>query len=157
MTANREIAADAALFFKNMLIGELYGNYSELIVAPSSMRSSIIRLIDAEASRGENGRIIIKANSITERTLIDKLSEASQKGVKIHLIIRGICCLVPGIKGKTENITVTSIVGRFLEHSRIYIFRKWRNIKYVYFLSRLRTRNQSHRVGNRLFPYTTRI
>lgn len=146
MTANREIAADAALFFKNMLIGELYGNYSELIVAPSTMRSSIIRLIDAEASRGENGRIIIKANSITERTLIDKLSEASQKGVKIHLIIRGICCLVPGIKGKTENITVTSIVGRFLEHSRIYIFGSGETSSMYISSADIMTRNQSHRV-----------
>lgn len=146
MTANREIASDAAMFFKNMLIGELYGNYSELIVAPSTMRSSIIRLIDAEASRGENGRIIIKANSITERTLIDKLVEASQKGVKINLIIRGICCLVPGIKGKTENITVTSIVGRFLEHSRIYIFGRGETSSMYISSADIMTRNQSHRV-----------
>ena len=146
MTANKAIAADAALFFKNMLIGELYGNYSELLVAPSTMRSSIVRLIEAEASRGENGRIIIKANSITERKLIDKLSEASQKGVKIHLIIRGICCLVPGIKGKTENITVTSIVGRFLEHSRIYIFGNGDNSRIYISSADIMTRNQSRRV-----------
>lgn len=146
MTANAEIAADASNFFKNMLIGELYGNYSELLVAPSTMRSSIIRLIEAEASRGENGRIIIKANSITERKLIDKLAEASQKGVKIHLIIRGICCLVPGVPGKTENITVTSIVGRFLEHSRIYMFGSGENSRIYISSADIMTRNQSRRV-----------
>lgn len=146
MTANNSIAADAVNFFKNMLIGNLYGNYSELLVAPSSMKQSISRLIDAEAERGSEGLIIIKANSITERTLIDKLAEASQKGVRIHLIIRGICCLKPGIKGKTENITVTSIVGRFLEHSRIYIFGKGENAQIYLSSADIMTRNQTRRV-----------
>ena len=146
MTADKAIAQDALAFFKNMLIGDLYGNYSELLVAPSSMKNSIIRLIEAEAARGSDGRIIIKANSITERTLIDKLAEASQKGVKINLIIRGICCIVPGIKGKTENITVTSIVGRFLEHSRIYLFGKGENSQIFISSADIMTRNQTRRV-----------
>ena len=146
MTADKAIAQDALAFFKNMLIGDLYGNYSELLVAPSSMKNSIIRLIEAEAARGSDGRIIIKANSITERTLIDKLAGASQKGVKINLIIRGICCIVPGIKGKTENITVTSIVGRFLEHSRIYLFGKGENSQIFISSADIMTRNQTRRV-----------
>ena len=146
MTADKAISQDALAFFKNMLIGDLYGNYSELLVAPSSMKNSIIRLIEAEAARGSDGRIIIKANSITERTLIDKLAEASQKGVKINLIIRGICCIVPGIKGKTENITVTSIVGRFLEHSRIYLFGKGENSQIFISSADIMTRNQTRRV-----------
>lgn len=146
MTADKAIAQDALAFFKNMLVGDLYGNYSELLVAPSSMKNSIIRLIEAEAARGSDGRIIIKANSITERTLIDKLAEASQKGVKINLIIRGICCIVPGIKGKTENITVTSIVGRFLEHSRIYLFGKGENSQIFISSADIMTRNQTRRV-----------
>ena len=146
MTANSQIANDAVNFFRNMLIGNLYGNYSELLVAPSDMKQSISRFIDSEAARGEDGYIIIKANSITERSLIDKLSEASQKGVKIHLIIRGICCLRPGVKGKTENITVTSIVGRFLEHSRIYIFGKGENSQVYISSADIMTRNQTRRV-----------
>ena len=146
MTADSRIAADAVAFFKNMLIGELYGTYSELLVAPSSMRADIARLIDSEAARGSAGRIIIKANSITERALIDKLAEASQKGVKIQLIIRGICCLVPGIKGKTENITVSSIVGRFLEHSRVYIFGSGENAAVYISSADIMTRNQTRRV-----------
>lgn len=146
MTADKAIAQDALAFFKNMLIGDIYGNYSELLVAPSSMKNSIIRLIEAEAARGSDGRIIIKANSITERALIDKLAEASQKGVKINLIIRGICCIVPGIKGKTENIAVTSIVGRFLEHSRIYLFGKGENSQIFISSADIMTRNQTRRV-----------
>ncbi len=146
MTADKAIADDAQVFFKNMMIGNLYGKYSELLVAPANMKSSIIRLIEAEAAKGENGRIIIKANSVTERALIDKLCEASQAGVKIDLIIRGICCLVPGIKGKTENITVTSIVGRFLEHSRIYIFGTGDTTQLYISSADIMTRNQTRRV-----------
>lgn len=146
MTADKAIAQDALAFFKNMLIGDLYGNYSELLAAPSTMKNSIIRLIEAEAARGSDGRIIIKANSITERTLIDKLAEASQKGVEINLIIRGICCIIPGIKGKTENIAVTSIVGRFLEHSRIYLFGKGENAQIFISSADIMTRNQTRRV-----------
>ena len=146
MTANATIARDAASFFENMLLGCLYGEYEALMVAPNAMKSRLIRLIDEEIARGERGRIIIKANSITERELIDKLAEASCAGVHIDLIIRGICCLLPGVPGRTENISVTSIVGRFLEHSRIYCFGEG-DLRRCYLSSAdLMTRNQNRRV-----------
>ena len=86
------------------------------------MKDHLLRMIDGEIARGQKGHIIIKVNSVTERELIDKLAQASQAGVRVELIVRGICCLLPGIPGKTENITITSIVGRFLEHSRVSCF-----------------------------------
>ena len=105
-----------------------------------------MRLIDEEIAKGDKGRIIIKANSLTERDIIDKFSEASKAGVKIQLILRGICCLRPGIEDKTENITVTSIVGRYLEHSRIYCFGTGQNTKIFISSADLMTRNISRRV-----------
>ncbi len=146
MTADRAIAQDAVAFFQNILIGVFSDEYEKLFVAPRAMKTRLLALIDQEIAKGENGRIIIKANSITERDLIDKLSEASCAGVQIDLIIRGICCLVPGISGKTENIKVTSIVGRFLEHSRIYCF--GRDADRACYLSSadVMTRNQTRRV-----------
>ena len=146
MTANPAIAEDAVAFFQNMLIGNTNGNYHTLLVAPNRMKSELIRLIDREIAKGEEGRIVIKANSVTERDLIDKFAEASSAGVKIDLIIRGICCLVAGIPGKTENITVTSIVGRFLEHSRIYAFGKGEEAEIYISSADLMTRNQTRRV-----------
>ena len=146
MTADPMIARDAIAFFENMLIGYLMGDYERLLVAPNAMKDRLIRMIDQETAKGAEGRIIIKANSVTERDLIDKLSQASCAGVKIDLIIRGICCIVPGVPGKTENITVTSIVGRFLEHSRIYSFGKGTE-KTIYLSSAdIMTRNQIRRV-----------
>ena len=121
-TANQEIGHDAAEFFKNMSIGSLDGVYSHLLVAPTAFKPSILRLIHREALKGEDGRIVMKLNSITDKDIILALSEASCAGVKIDLIVRGICCILPQISGKTDHITVTSIIGRFLEHSRIYRF-----------------------------------
>ena len=146
MTADEAIARDAVAFFQNILIGFLSSEYEKLFVAPNAMKNRLIRRIDQEIAKGENGRIIIKCNSITERELIDKLSEASCAGVKIDLIIRGICCLVPGIPGKTENITVTSIVGRFLEHSRIYYFGEGEERRCYLSSADVMTRNQTRRV-----------
>lgn len=146
MTADPAVALDAVAFFQNILIGSLDGEYERLFVAPNAMKNRLIQLIDGEIARGAEGRIIIKANSITERDLIDKLSEASCAGVKIDLIIRGICCLVPGIAGKTENIKVTSIVGRFLEHSRIYCFGEGEACRCYLSSADIMTRNQTRRV-----------
>ena len=146
MTADDEIGHDATIFFQNMLIANLNGNYSSLMVAPSSLKSGLISLIDEEIKKGENGRIIIKANSLTERDIIDKLSQASNAGVKIQLILRGICCLRPQIAGKTENIQVTSVVGRYLEHSRVYCFGNGAEMKIYIASADLMTRNLTRRV-----------
>lgn len=146
MTADAAIAQDAVNFFQNMLIGEMASDYEKLFVAPNAMKTRLIALIDDEIARGEEGRIVIKANSITERDIIDKLSEASCAGVKIDLIIRGICCLIPGVTGKTENIKVTSVVGRFLEHSRIYWFGEGEASKCYLSSADMMTRNQTRRV-----------
>ncbi len=146
MTADPAVAQDAVAFFQNMLIGSLVGEYDRLFVAPNAMKNRLMHLIDEEIAKGPRGRIIIKANSVTERELIDKLSEASCAGVKIDLIIRGICCLLPGVPGKTENITVTSIVGRFLEHSRIYCFGEGEARRCYLSSADIMTRNQTRRV-----------
>ena len=146
MTADRSVAADGVAFFQNMLIGDLRGGYEKLLVAPSSLKQTLIRLIDGEIARGGRGRILLKTNAVTERELIDKLAEASQAGVRVDLIVRGICCLVPGVPGKTENIAVTSIVGQFLEHARIYCFGEG-SLRQIYLSSAdIMTRNQERRV-----------
>jgi len=146
MTADEGVAQDAAAFFQNMLIGSLEGEYEKLLVAPNSMKNRLMLMIDEEIAKGDEGRIIIKANSVTERDLIDKLVEASCAGVKIDMVIRGICCLVAGIPGKTENISITSIVGRFLEHSRIYSFGKGDERRIYMSSADIMTRNQTRRV-----------
>ncbi len=146
MTADVDIAQDAVTFFQNMLIGSLDGDYEKLLVAPNSLKNRLMIMIDEEIAKGDKGRIIIKANSVTERDLIDKLSEASCAGVKINLIIRGICCLLAGVPGRTENITVTSIVGRFLEHSRIYCFGEDEERRMYMSSADIMTRNQTRRV-----------
>jgi len=146
MTADPAIARDAVEFFENMLIGDLMGDYEKLLVAPNAMKNRLIDMIDQEIAKDSDGRIILKANSVTERELIDKLSQASCAGVKVDLIIRGICCIVPGVPGKTENITVTSIIGRFLEHSRIYSFGKGADRKIYLSSADIMTRNQLRRV-----------
>ncbi len=146
MTARREIGEDATAFFQNMMVANLHGSYNKLLVAPDGIKASLIRLIERETAKGEHGYICIKANSMTEREVIDKLSYASCQGVQIHLILRGICCLLPGIPGKTENIHVTSIVGRFLEHSRIYCFGKGEDMELYISSADLMTRNLLRRV-----------
>ena len=122
ITSNREIAQSAALFFRNMMIGALDESYPAFWVAPRDFKRNLIERIRKEAASGDTGRIMIKCNSLTDKDVIKALVCASEAGTKIDLIIRGICCLLPGIPGRTENIRVRSIVGRFLEHSRIYLF-----------------------------------
>lgn len=125
ITSDKTIGHDADIFFKNMGIGNLEGTYHKLLVAPISLKSYLLNLICQEKKKalaGKPASILLKMNSLTDRTLIDALQEASQAGVPIRLIIRGICCLLPGIPGKTENIQIKSIVGRLLEHSRIFCF-----------------------------------
>jgi len=146
MTADPAVTRDAVSFFENMLIGNSAGEYEKLLVAPFAMKNRIMDLIDEQIARGAEGRIRVKANSVTDRELIDKLSQASCAGVKVDLVIRGICCLVPGVPGRTENITVTSVVGRFLEHSRIYAFGEGDAMKLYLSSADFMTRNQDRRV-----------
>ena len=122
LTANQEIGHDANIFFQNMGIGNLMGSYKYLLVAPVSLKTSVMRLIDEEIAKGSDGRIFLKLNSLTDIDIIEKLKEASCAGVQIQMMIRGICCLLPQVPGMTENIRVFNVVGRYLEHSRIYIF-----------------------------------
>ncbi|MGN0144948.1 MAG: polyphosphate kinase 1 [Clostridium sp.] len=146
LTSNKMIGRDAVNFFKNMAIANLNGSYNLLLVSPFELKSKIISLIRQEADKKEKGRIIIKINSITDIEIIEELSKASCSGVKIDLIVRGICCIVPGIKGYTENIKVTSIVGRFLEHSRIYSFGNGEDQKIYISSADFMTRNTEKRV-----------
>lgn len=146
ITANQVIGNDATEFFKNMCIGNLIGNYKSLLVAPINLKNTILNLIDREIEKGENGLIIIKINSITDVDIIERLKLASCNKVKIKMIVRGICCLVPNVKGKTENIEIRSIVGRFLEHSRIYCFGKGEDEKLFISSADFMTRNTERRV-----------
>lgn len=146
MTADEGIGQDAVRFFRNMLVNDLAGQYQELLVSPYGIKEQLYTLIDQEMEKGEDGYICIKANSVTERGIIDKLRAASQAGVQVELIIRGICCLLPGVERETERIHVTSIVGRFLEHARIYCFGKGADAKMYLSSADLMTRNLKRRV-----------
>ena len=149
MTANMKIGSDAALFFKNMSIANLDGQYGELLVAPRSFKSSIMALMDGEIEKQRSGKpagILFKLNSLTDRDILDKLSQASRAGVPVRMIVRGICCILPGIPDKTENITVNSIVGRFLEHARVYCFGSEDDMRIYISSADLMTRNTERRV-----------
>lgn len=125
LTGNQEIGAEAAKVFRALMLGETVEETRHLMVAPHCLQNKVLAMMDAEIEKAKQGLpayIGIKINSLTDKDIIDKLIEASKAGVKIELIVRGICCLVPGVEGKTENITVISVVGRYLEHSRIYRF-----------------------------------
>lgn len=146
ITSDSAIGNDAATFFKNMAVANLDGQYDSLLVAPHSLKPYLLGYIAKEIAKGKDGRILIKMNSLTDRQIIDKLAEASQAGVKIRLIVRGICCLLPGVAGTTENITVQSIVGRFLEHSRVYCFGQGNDTIMYISSADLMTRNTEKRV-----------
>ena len=149
MTANVEIGVEAAKVFQALSMEETVDNVEHLLVAPRCLQNRILSMIDEEISYAKEGKeayIGLKMNSLTDKKIIDKLIEASQAGVKIDMVIRGICCLIPGVKGKTENIQVTSIVGRFLEHSRIYIFGTQEREKIYIASADFMTRNTLRRV-----------
>ncbi|MDO5141738.1 MAG: polyphosphate kinase 1 [Eubacteriales bacterium] len=146
ITADESIGADAVTFFNNMALGNLDGRYERLLVAPYGLKSNILALMDEQIGKGSEGYILLKFNSLTDVDVIEKLRQASCAGVPIDLIVRGICCLLPGVPGHTENITVTSIVGRFLEHSRIYVFGRGREEKMYISSADLMTRNTERRV-----------
>lgn len=146
ITADQAIGEDAAVFFKNMSIGNLDGIYQHLVVSPTTLKSKMLVLIDEEIKKGANGRIIMKMNSVTDMDFINKVAEASRAGVKIDLIVRGICCILPGIPGETENLTVTSIVGRYLEHPRVFVFGTGGEQKVYIGSADMMTRNTEKRV-----------
>ena len=148
MTAHPGIGEDANLFFRNLSLGNLRGDYRFLGVAPAGLKPLIMRGLDREIQRalvGEPARVFFKLNSLTDREVIDKIAEASCAGVRVDMIIRGISCLKPGIPGKTENVHVRSIVGRFLEHARVYAFGVDSDMIYLSSADMM-TRNTEHRV-----------
>lgn len=150
LTADREIAEDAEKVFSCLQNGTFVEETNKLLVAPLCLRNPVLEMMDEQidiAKNGGEGYIAAKVNSLTDKVIINKLVEASQAGVKIELVIRGICCLIAGVEGYTENITVRSIVGRFLEHSRIYIFGKESDTQKIYISSAdYMTRNTIRRV-----------
>ena len=149
MTANVEIGLEAAKVFQALSMEETVDNVQHLLVAPRCLQNKVLSMIDEEiacAKEEKEAYIGLKMNSLTDKKIIDKLIEASQAGVKIDMVIRGICCLIPGVKGKTENIQVRSIVGRFLEHSRIYIFGTQEREKVYIASADFMTRNTLRRV-----------
>jgi len=146
ITADERIGQDAGAFFNNMALSNLSGRYSRLFVAPTSLKNNILALMDEQIAKGKDGYILLKFNSLTDIDVIAKLQEASCAGVTVEMIVRGICCLLPGVPGHTENITVTSIVGRFLEHSRIYVFGRGDEEKMYISSADLMTRNTERRV-----------
>ena len=149
MTANEQIGMDAARVFQALAKGETVEESDHLLVAPKCLQQNVIDMIEEEIVRSKNGEeayIGLKLNSLTDKRIIDKLAEASCAGVKIDMIVRGISCLIPGIPGETENIRIISIVGRFLEHSRIYIFGCGERRKYYISSADFMTRNTVKRV-----------
>lgn len=146
ITADERIGQDAGAFFNNMALGNLSGRYNRLFVAPTSLKNNILALMDKQIAKGKDGYILLKFNSLTDIDVIAKLREASCAGVTVEMIVRGICCLLPGVPVHTENITVTSIVGRFLEHSRIYVFGRGDEEKMYISSADLMTRNTERRV-----------
>lgn len=149
MTANEQIGMEAARVFQALTKGEVMQETEHLLVAPECLQSKIIKMIDEEIEHKKNGEdayIGLKLNSLTDKRIMEKLNDASKAGVQIEMIVRGICCLVPGIKGETDNIQITSIVGRFLEHSRIYIFGCGERAKYYIGSADFMTRNTVKRV-----------
>ncbi len=148
MTAHPGIGEDASSFFRNLALGNLTGDYRYLGVAPAGLKPLIMNGLNREIDRARSGlpaRVFFKMNSLTDREVIDKIAEASQAGVKIEMIIRGISCLLPGIPRKTEHVNIRSIVGRFLEHARVYSFGIDSDIVYLSSADMM-TRNTEHRV-----------
>lgn len=160
MTANQEIGENAEELFTALKENRLVEDSEHLLIAPLALRNPIIEMIDDEIIRAKNDEpayIGAKINSLCDKVLIDKLIEASQAGVKIDLVIRGICCLKAGVEGFTDNITVTSIVGRYLEHSRIYIFGTKERCKVYISSADFMTRNTIRRVEVAAPIYNERI
>lgn len=148
MTADPGIADDGNTFFRNLSLGNLRGTYHHLGVAPASLKPLVMRGIDREIGRARAdapARIFLKMNSLTDRDVIDKISEACEAGVKVRLVVRGICCIKADVPGKTDGLVVRQIVGRFLEHARIYAFGEEADTIYLSSADMM-TRNTERRV-----------
>ena len=149
MTADPKIGTEAARVFQALAMGETVEDMDYLLVAPKCLQNKVLAMIDEEiehAKVGEQAYIGLKMNSLTDKRIMNKLVEASCAGVHIDMVVRGICCLIPGVKGQTENIHIISIVGRFLEHSRIYIFGTQERAKIYISSADFMTRNTLRRV-----------
>lgn len=149
ITANQEIGREAAEVFRTLLLGETVEKTEHLLVAPNCLQNRILEMMDEEIAKAKKKKpayIGIKINSLTDKPIIEKLIAASKAGVKVELIVRGICCLIPGIPGETDNIKVISVVGRFLEHSRIYRFGRGENDRIYIASADFMTRNTVRRV-----------
>lgn len=160
MTANEQIGMDAARVFQALAKGEVVEDMEHLLVAPKCLQSKVIEKIEEQIQKQKNGEtayIGLKMNSLTDKRIIDKLIDASKVGVKIDMIVRGICCLIPGVEGETENIHVISVVGRFLEHSRIYIFGNGEEAQYYIGSADFMTRNTVKRVEVAAPVYSERL
>ncbi len=148
MTAHKGIGEDANAFFRNLTLGNLHGEYRYLGVAPAGLKPLVMDGLDREIARARAGmpaHAFFKMNSLTDREVIDKIAEASRVGVRVDMIIRGISCMLPGIEGSTENVHIRSIVGRFLEHARVYAFGEEADTVYLSSADMM-TRNTEHRV-----------
>ena len=160
MTANEQIGMDAARVFQALAKGEVVEDMEHLLVAPKCLQSKVIEKIEEQIQKQKNGEtayIGLKMNSLKDKRIIDKLIDASKAGVKIDMIVRGICCLIPGVEGETENIHVISVVGRFLEHSRIYIFGNGEEAQYYIGSADFMTRNTVKRVEVAAPVYSERL
>ena len=160
MTANEQIGMDAARVFQALAKGEVVEDMEHLLVAPKCLQSKVIEKIEEQIQKQKNGETVyigLKMNSLTDKRIIDKLIDASKAGVKIDMIVRGICCLIPGVEGETENIHVISVVGRFLEHSRIYIFGNGEEAQYYIGSADFMTRNTVKRVEVAAPVYSERL
>ena len=149
ITPDDAMGRDASMFFRNMGIGNLWGEYQQLLVAPVNMKKRFLSMINEEIAKVQNGGegyMLLKMNSVTDRQLIDALFAAGQAGVKIDMIIRGITCLVPQRPGLTDNITIRNIVGRYLEHPRVFCFGKGEDMKMYIGSADWMTRNTENRV-----------
>lgn len=146
ITSKLEIGKEASTFFNNMQMGKIDNSYNYLIQSPSTFKNTILELMDREIAKKGEGYIRLKCNSVTDKEIINKISEASIAGVKVDMIVRGICCILPGIDKLTENVEVRSIVGRYLEHARIYQFGTGDRADVYIASADLMTRNTERRV-----------
>lgn len=149
VTSDKEIGEDAAAFFRNIAICNTDYTYKKLLIAPQGLKKGLLKCIDGQielAKAGKPARIVAKMNSLTDKQMIDRLYLAGKSGVKVSLIVRGICCLLPGIEGETDNIRAVSVVGRFLEHSRVYCFGEGEDRQIYISSADLMTRNTDKRV-----------